>query len=34
MINFVANSPFEEVDHENILKVLQSAYSLLQRKAT
>jgi hypothetical protein len=33
MINFVANSPFEEVDHENILQVLRSAYSLLQRKA-
>ena len=33
MISFVANSPFEEVEHENILQVLQSAYSLLQRKA-
>jgi len=32
MISFVANSPFEEVEHENILQVLQSAYSLLQRK--
>ena len=33
IINFVANSPFEEVDHENILQVLRSAYTLLQRKA-
>lgn len=33
MISFVANSPFEEVEHENILQVLHSAYSLLQRKA-
>jgi hypothetical protein len=33
MVSFVANSPFEEVEHENILQVLQSAYSLLQRKA-
>jgi len=33
MISFVANSPFEEVEHENILQVLQSAYSLLERKA-
>lgn len=33
IISFVANSPFEEVEHENILQVLQSAYSLLQRKA-
>jgi hypothetical protein len=33
MINFVANAPFEEIDHENILQVLRSAYSLLQRKA-
>lgn len=33
MISFVANSPFEEVEHENILQILQSAYSLLQRKA-
>jgi len=32
MISFVANSPFEEVDHENILQVIRSAYSLLQRK--
>ena len=33
IINFVASSPFEEVEHENILNVLQSAYTLLQRKA-
>ena len=33
IINFVANSPFEEVEHENILNVLQSAYTLLKRKA-
>jgi hypothetical protein len=33
IISFVANSPFEEVEHENILQILQSAYSLLQRKA-
>ena len=33
IINFVANSPFDEVEHENILTVLQSAYSLLKRKA-
>lgn len=33
MISFVANSPFEEVEHENILSILQSAYSLLKRKA-
>jgi len=33
MISFVANSPFEEVEHENVLQVLKSAYSLLQRKA-
>ena len=32
MISFVANSPFEEVEHENILSILQSAYSLLHRK--
>jgi hypothetical protein len=32
MISFVASSPFDDVDHENILQVLQSAYSLLQRK--
>lgn len=33
MISFVANSPFDDVEHENILQVLRSAYSLLQRKA-
>ena len=33
IISFVASSPFEEVEHENILQILQSAYSLLQRKA-
>lgn len=33
MISFVANSPIEEVEPENILSVLQSAYSLLKRKA-
>jgi hypothetical protein len=33
IINMVASSPFDEVEHENILGVLQSAYSLLQRKA-
>jgi len=33
VISFVANSPFEEVEHENILHILQSAYTLLQRKA-
>ena len=33
MISFAANSPFEEVEHENILHILQSAYTLLQRKA-
>ena len=33
IITFVANSPFDEVEHENILTVLQSAYSLLKRKA-
>jgi hypothetical protein len=32
MVSFVASSPFDEVSHENILQVLQSAYSLLQRK--
>ena len=32
MINFVASSPFADVEHENILQVLRSAYSLLQRK--
>ena len=33
IIDVVANSPFEEVDSEHILGFLQSAYSLLQRKA-
>jgi len=33
IISFVANSPFEEVEHENILQIIQSAYTLLQRKA-
>jgi hypothetical protein len=33
MINFVASSSFDEVDHNQILTVLKSAYSLLQRKA-
>ena len=33
MVSFVANSPFEDVESDNILQVLQSAYSLLQRKA-
>ena len=33
IINFVANSPFEEVEHQNILNILQSAYTLLKRKA-
>lgn len=33
MISFVASSPFDEVEHENILQILKSAYTLLQRKA-
>ena len=33
MISFVASSPFDDVEHENILQVIRSAYSLLQRKA-
>jgi hypothetical protein len=33
IINFVASSPFEEIESENILNVLHSAYSLLKRKA-
>jgi hypothetical protein len=33
IIDMVASSPFEEVEHESILGVLYSAYSLLQRKA-
>ena len=32
MINIVANSPFEEVEHDQILNFIKSAYSLLQRK--
>jgi len=34
IIDVVASSPFEEVEHEQILGFLQSAYSLLQRKAS
>ncbi len=33
MINLSASSPFEEVEHDQILGVIHSAYSLLQRKA-
>ncbi|MDD2923332.1 MAG: hypothetical protein PHQ36_13695 [Anaerolineales bacterium] len=33
MINFVASSSHDEVEYEQILQVLKSAYSLLQRKA-
>lgn len=33
IIDIVASSPFEEVESEHILGFLQSAYSLLQRKA-
>ncbi len=33
MINVVASSPFDEVEQEQILNFLKSAYSLLQRKA-
>lgn len=33
MISFVAISSFDDVNHENVLQVLKSAYSLLQRKA-
>jgi hypothetical protein len=33
IIDIVASSPFEDVETENILSFLQSAYSLLQRKA-
>jgi hypothetical protein len=32
MINVLAVSPFEEVEHEHILGFLKSAYSLLERK--
>ena len=34
MINVVANSPFEEIEQDQILGFLKSAYSLLQRKAS
>ena len=33
LIEFIASSPFEEVDSEHVLNVLHAAYSLLQRKA-
>lgn len=33
IIDLVASSPFEDVESENILNVIHSAYSLLQRKA-
>ncbi|MCE9647889.1 MAG: hypothetical protein K8S20_17985 [Chloroflexi bacterium] len=33
MINVVASSPFDEVEHDQILSFLKSTYSLLQRKA-
>jgi hypothetical protein len=33
IIDVLANSPFEEVEHDHILGFLRSAYSLLQRKA-
>lgn len=33
IINILAVSPFEEVEHAHILSFLKSAYSLLQRKA-
>ena len=33
IINILATSPFETVEHEHILNFLKSAYSLLQRKA-
>ena len=33
IIDVVASSPFEEIEHEHILGFLRSAYSLLQRKA-
>ena len=34
IVDIVASSPFEEVESEHILGFLQSAYSLLQRKAS
>lgn len=33
MINILAVSPFEEIEHEHILGFLKSAYTLLERKA-
>jgi hypothetical protein len=33
MINVVANSPFEEIEQDQVLGFLKSTYSLLQRKA-
>lgn len=33
IIDVTANSPFEEIESEHILSLLQSTYSLLQRKA-
>jgi hypothetical protein len=33
IINVLASSGFGDVEHENILQILKSAYSLLQRKA-
>lgn len=33
LIDFVASSPFDEVESEHVLNVLHSAYSLLERKA-
>ncbi|MCC6259278.1 MAG: hypothetical protein IT311_00330 [Anaerolineales bacterium] len=33
MINILADSPFAEIEQENILNFLKSSYSLLQRKA-
>jgi len=34
IIDVVASSPFDEVEHEQVLGFLQSTYSLLQRKAS
>jgi hypothetical protein len=34
IIDVIASSPFEEVESENILGLIHSAYSLLQRKAS
>lgn len=33
IIDLTASSPYEEVEHEHILNVIHSAYSLLERKA-